>query len=469
MNVGQQLMQPEVTDVNYFYIYYILAAFIALYLILKGNTQHKAELFILAFYLLTGNSNDLLTFKIPGISFFEIQPLRLLFLVFSFFLLRKFLFDRKKVFVHHSATVPWFLIFLFLYVAIVIISQASYAGELGFSKVVIAAIEFVNFIIILYAVWIMTNKETVSIVNKAMIIGAIFTTLISFMQIGYDPLFMRVGDHREAFGDLLRANGLFSAENYNSYFLITTIGWVLIRTHNKFTKYALVALFTAGVLCTFHRMSYLILSIIFLIYFIKIEKLGIDRLAAAGLGGAIIILSVFIFYYSEIMNSAVVQERLSQDIGGRAGYYSMVFNHIGEKPVFGYGGKDNEVYYISMMKVTREMNRATGTTGGIHSGYLSSMFYYGIPAFICYTLFVILSLAYFGRLSTYHLFFAIPFIISLLYAIGNLTNTFLFSRYLAILYAIHIGLGMGARHLEAFFPVKQKSIDLTYKTEQIQI
>lgn len=75
------------------------------------------------------------------------------------------------------------------------------------------------------------------------------------------------------------------------------------------------------------------------------------------------------------------------------------------------------------------------------------MFYYGVPAFIFFTAFVLMALLYFGQLYRYHPFFAVPFLLGLLYVIGNLTNTLLFQQYMSIIYAIHLGLGLGFRYL----------------------
>ncbi|MEM6966788.1 MAG: hypothetical protein AAF573_18635, partial [Bacteroidota bacterium] len=114
-------------------------------------------------------------------------------------------------------------------------------------------------------------------------------------------------------------------------------------------------------------------------------------------------------------------------------------------------------YYYSMLRITLNRKRATGEEGDIHSGYYSTLFFYGLPGFVLFVTFVLLTLAYFARLTTHHLFFVIPFIIALLYTVGNLTNTLLFPKYLSVLFAIHIGIGMAARHMEEFFPVSRAS------------
>jgi hypothetical protein len=148
------------------------------------------------------------------------------------------------------------------------------------------------------------------------------------------------------------------------------------------------------------------------------------------------------------MNSSLVKERLTEEVGSREGYYSMVLDNIGQKPLFGYGDRNNEVYYANMLRITRDRDRAYGITGGIHSTYFSVLFFHGILAFVVFTLFAILSVFYYLRQLNHNLYYVIPFLVSILYLVGSLTNTFLFLSYITVLYAIHIGIGMGINKLE---------------------
>ena len=70
----------------YMFIYFAVALGWICYWVFKGDVKYKFELIILCFFLMTNDINEFLTFKIPGIGFFEIQPERALFLTFSFLL-----------------------------------------------------------------------------------------------------------------------------------------------------------------------------------------------------------------------------------------------------------------------------------------------------------------------------------------------------------------------------------------------
>ncbi|MEO1515638.1 MAG: O-antigen ligase family protein [Bacteroidota bacterium] len=430
------------------YVYFGLAFVASLWLVRSPSVPYRLELFLLSFYLMTGNLNEELTFALPGISFFEIQPDRLLFLYFSFFLVRHFLFSSHQPSRSKPLPLPWFMLMLLLYVVWIILSQISHVVDIGMEEVILSSIHCLTVLVLIYALRHMVNQQSLAVLGQAFIIGAVATAVVSLAQLLYDPMFLRVGDERIAFGTVLRSNGLFNNEYCNAYFMITALAWTLVTIKKQHWRLLLIACFTLGVLSSFQRMSWLILALVLLVYVLKIEKIALERLVLLGLCGLIGLLSIFIIFNREIMNSGLVKERLSEIPDSRLGYYRMVIDNIGKKPLFGYGGKQNELYYYSMLRITHERKRATGEEGDIHSGYFSSLFYYGVPGLVFFTAFVLLSLFYFGKLYSHHLFFAIPFLLGLLYAVGNLTNTLLFSQYLSIIYAIHLGLGWGVRHMD---------------------
>lgn len=447
MNSYEQYFSWPEVHLQHFYIYFAIAAVIALYLVINSNSKHKFELFFLSFFLLTGNLNALLTIVIPGFSLFEIQPIRLIFFILLFFIIRKTLLTREKFNLSINGKIPWFVIAILGYVILMIISLIINSPEIGISMVLKRLLEALSFLVLIISLQLMADKPTYDIIGLSIIIGAIFSSLVSLVQLSIDPYFLRIGDERLAFAGFLRSNGIFSAEYFNSYFLITAIAWTLVTIKKNWNKIALVCLFSLGVLSTFQRMSWIILVLVFAIYLIYVKKMAIGKLVLIGLSGLALLLSVSIFYYQDIMNSSLVNERLSNSVDGRKGYYAMVLDNIGEKPLLGYGGLKNEVYYVNMLRITGNRDRATGEEGDLHSGYFSALFLYGIPAFICFTLFVVLSVFYYSSSIKYNLYFVIPFLVGIIYMIGNLTNTFLFSKYISVLYAIHIGIGMGINQI----------------------
>ena len=429
------------------YMYILFAGAIAFYLIRKSESKYKIESFFISFFLLTGNINSLLTIKIPGISFFEIQPERFIFLLLLFFIVRKSIFSKTRSNSKAITKIPWFLIMLVAYIFLLIVSKLVNLSELDVSDAFKTILESFAFLVIIAAFRLMADIPSYNVVGKSMIIGAVVSSFVSIVQLGYDSYFLRIGDYRPAFGNSVRSNGIFSTEYYNSYFLIIAITWVIVSVKNKYIKVALVGLFSIGVLTSFQRMSWIILALILCIYVLYINKVAIEKLVLVALFGLATVLSISIFYYREIANSSLVKERLTDSTGGRKGYYTMVIDHMGDKPLFGFGGLKNEVYYTNLLRITGDRDRATATTGSLHSGYFSVIFEYGIPAFFCFTLFVILSVLYYSSRLKENTYFVVPFLVGIIFMIGNLTNTFLFLSYISLLYAIHIGMGMGVNQI----------------------
>lgn len=437
---------PEMDSI-YFYAYLAVTFFIALRLVTKSTSPYKLELTFLSFFLMSGSISDILTFKIPGISFFEIQPDRFLFLLFSFFIFRNLVFPKENIQLPKGWRFPWFKILFYLYAFLVVASQAFHVNDLGLPELITNTVYAANALIIMYCVRTMMNEETMRIIGTSIIIGAVLASLVGVIQFVIDPMFLRVGDQRLAFGSTLRSNGIFINEYLNAYFLITALAWVMVTYKNGILKHALFGLFSLGILFAFQRMSWLILSIVFFIYFVFIQKVSFGKLAMTGLAGLGVLLLVFLFFRADIMNSKLVRQRLSEPVNSRAGYYEAAMSNVGKKPFFGFGGKNNETYYYSMLMITHDRDRATGITGDFHSGYFSTMFFYGLPAFLAFIGLVLSSTIFFGRLIRSHLLFGIPFLVALLYGIGNLTNTFLLPEYLCLLFAIHMGVGQKLKEL----------------------
>lgn len=437
---------PEMDSI-YFYAYLTIAFLIALWLVIKSQSKYKFELLFLSFFLLGGSISEMLTFSIPGISFFEIQPDRFLFFMFSFFVLKNLLFPKENIRLPFGWSMPWFKIILYFYAFLVIASQAFHVYHNGLAELITNTVYAVNILLIMYCVRTMTDRETIRIIGTAIVIGAVLASCTSLIQFLIDPMFLRVGDQRIAFGGILRSNGIFRNEYLNAYFLITAVSWVLVTHRNSWLKFFLLGLFSLGIICAFQRMSWLILGIVLFIYIVFIEKMAWSKLLAMSLSGIGILLLTFLLFRSEIMNSTLVQQRLAEPVNSRAGYYTAAIDNVGKKPIFGFGGKNNETYYYSMLMITHDRNRATGITGDFHSGYFSTMFYYGLIAFLAFVALVISSITFFARLLKNHLLFSIPFLVALLYGIGNLTNTFLLDAFLCILFAIHLGLGQRLKEL----------------------
>ena len=175
----------------YHYIFLGIGAVLSFFLVARSGVSDKLEHYCLTFFLLTGNFNEALTFKIPGVSLFEIQPVRFLFLLFSFFIFRKLLFSKQRFFENQSPwKLPAFMIFLLLNIVFVIISLFKHTADIGFSEVIVKVVLILNFLVIVYAFRILMTPKSFNLLGKTIAIGAVITCILSFIQV--DPLFTKI-------------------------------------------------------------------------------------------------------------------------------------------------------------------------------------------------------------------------------------------------------------------------------------
>ncbi|MEM6965792.1 MAG: O-antigen ligase family protein, partial [Bacteroidota bacterium] len=334
----EDLMDMKEQYIPLAYGYIFLSMMLAGYLTYRSAAQNKIVVGAISFFLLTGNFNEVITFGLP--------PDRVLGLICAGYLGWRLVFGGFRNSRHPIWVVPYFQIVLALYIFYIFLSQIVNATTLvtPSSKAMIDIYYAVNFIFLLYGVWATVDQEGLKVIGKCIVIGAAVSGLLSIYQLGIDPLFMRIGDHRIAFGKTLRSNGLFMNEYYNAYFIIIALGWTMVTIHKKWLRFALMGIFVVAVITTFQRMSWLILTMVMSVYIIKVEKVAYEKLAFSGLLAMIGIVFIVLFFQREISNSNFVKERLSEPIDSRYGYYAMVTDNIWKHPVFGYGGVYNELY-----------------------------------------------------------------------------------------------------------------------------
>ncbi len=441
---------PEGIYLYLIYGFLLVGMGLSYYWVQNSKAENKLELGLLAFWLATGSYYELIIKALPGLGFFESRPAWIWLGVFSFFLLRKLFRTGLRRWNNpdwRGSFPPWEIALYALFI-FQTLSNISYLNDLGMTELFKRTGDASVVIILVLAVHELASKESFSVIRNAILFAAISTCIVSFLQLGVDSYFMRYGDTRHAFGDSFRSVGIYTREYSNSYFIIGGLIWALVTVKSPVYRWLLIGLFVFGVITTFHRMSYLICAAVFTIYFLSQLKRSPLQLAASVMGVAAIALIGYIVLGEAIVNSRFYKERATDRIDSRAGYWKMVVNNIGDKPLFGFNSTDNELYYRMMLRITEDRERATGSTGDIHNGYFQTLFFFGVPAGLAFTLYVFLAMLYFGRLSFYHPFFFVPLLFGIVYAIANLTNNFSIDKYLAYIAAIYFGLGMGARYQE---------------------
>jgi O-antigen ligase len=444
-------------NIIYLYIYVFLTFLIAVYLILKSGPTHKYITFIIAYWILAGSvlNTEYFIIDIERLPF-DLQPNRIIFILFTIYLILVWAGKIKNVRV--KTREPKFEKYLFLYISLSIVIDVIHTVDILTTKdIILNSTQILTFLVIYLVLKRTADREMINVFIKSLLIACIFSSLIGIYQFLVNPFFFRLGSERLAYAGLLRSNGIFHAEYIQSYFLIMGIVLILFTIPKKLLKYSLLIIFLTAIIFTFHRMSWIVLIIILTLYLIEVKKKKVWQMAALG---SIAILLVFLLLsnfpskLTEVRNSPFIQDRLFADtMTGRIGYYKMVLRNIPQNWLIGFGSRKSDVYYYGMLEAGASKSYALGEEGGIHNGYLEIMFYNGIPSLILYLLFNFLIFLYFWRLAGFkHIFYFIPLFVLIMNILSNLTNGFPLSSDLGLLLAVFLGIGVAAY---------QKNIDMS--------
>ena len=169
----QRFFEWPNVQIAHFYAYLGLALVVAAYLVFRSRSAFKFELFFISFYLLTGNINDLLIIRIPGFSLFEIQPVRLIFILLGILLLRKTLLSKNGIRLFPDGKIPWFILALGCYILFQISAVLVNSTEMELSDVLVSIYDSIAFFVLLIGLQIMADRPTYTIIGRTMIIGAV--------------------------------------------------------------------------------------------------------------------------------------------------------------------------------------------------------------------------------------------------------------------------------------------------------
>lgn len=436
------------------HIAYVALSSLIIWLLIRNNkTQHKFVAVVIGGWIMMGTvlGTPMFIIKIPGISFFEIQPKRLIMLLFTAWLARDIYLDIKNRSLRFKEHIPLFIIFLFSHIVLSAISYYKNQHFVGSTKMIVEITILYGAMITFIVMRKTVDKEMIKFLCQIMITTGILTVLVSLIQLA-EPTFFRIGDQRAAFGPIYRANGVFSQEYYNSAFLIITIFWTLICVPKFWVKWGLTGLFLFGILITFHRMSYIIVSLLLVIYLLRVERVPIAWMSLLAMGGIVLGLTVANLFAKDIAQSSVVQERMNEGIDKRFMYYEMVFRDIPKRIWWGFGTIKNRYYYYAMLEITGNILRAEAAEGNIHNGYLETLYRNGLPSLIVFLGFIITTIMYFWSLPSKHIIYGIPLAAIVLFTIANLTNSFLYHTFTSYFILIHLAIGLAIKEKQIFGP-----------------
>jgi hypothetical protein len=276
---------------------------------------------------------------------------------------------------------------------------------------------------------------------RSFLVVALVTTAFGFMQFFVDPYFFRYGVERSAFGGMLRANGIFSTDHIQAYFLVSAFFLTLFILKKGPKKYFLLGMFFTGIVLSFHRASLLITILLIILYIYKIKG-GAKTLMI----GSIVVVSCLMILSSTlpiIERTSFYQERLSEDTGTyRMFFVYLAINSIPNHFLTGIGSTETNEYYTEVSKSGFGEKAAMGAEGGIHNTYLLLAYLKGVPVALIFIVFLISAIVFFWKISKEKSGFYLVVFEILKFALASLTNQILLGSETGLLLAIFMGAGI---------------------------
>lgn len=443
---------------THLYIYVITMLPLALYLTFQSETKYKFVTFVIVYWLLAGPTLNTELFIVNIESwYFDIQPARFIFIVFTVYLIALWGTHRRKRIrengrdneeIPNAVGNPAFEKFLYIFLALYLLVNIIHTRDVLTMREIAAS--YTNLLVfpVIYLVLKKTaDSGMIKTVFRALLIVCILSGIVGIYQFLVDPYFLRIGAEFLAFGTSLRANGIYRAEYLQGSFLLLGIIVALITIHSKIGKVFLIPLFLIAIVLTFHRATWIITLLVFTLYLIKVKKMKVWQLTIIGVFMIIfvyIVLDINPSILARFADNPIVIDRLTSDtMKDRMALYNMVFHHIPQYFLFGVGSTESDIYFHGVLQAGGSLEVALGERGGIHNLYFLMAFFHGTPTALIFTIFLISSFIYFWqKMSHEGKYYFIVTTILLIYIMQNLVNMFYLYHDFGLLLAIFLGVSI---------------------------
>jgi hypothetical protein len=424
------------------FIIYVFAALIAAFR-LSAKTDRRWLSFLLIFWIFTQPIlNTVLLLKIPGLGF-DLQPNRILL-----FLLVPYLFIAGM---GEGGAIqrPPFEKYIYIYLGIVFIALAFNFDVIRKQSLAVVPLEILTFLVFYTSAKRYATTSFLDSIIKAIILMAVVSALISFVQIFINSEFLKTGEPRIAFGKVVRASGVFQSEYELGYFQILAIMITMVKFKESFWRIPLILLFAASLVTTFHRLDLLILLACLASYVWFFGKPG-QMAASYGAMFFALLLGVVFFtiFEGDLGNSEFVKQRLKEDtVSGRFDQYRVIVQSLPDFAFAGMGDYSTKEYFKFMEKAGHVYTKGWGTSQlhreayAVHNGYLEVAILYGAFAMTAFIALLFSMFRYFKQRINSELPYAIvPFYAVLIWMLANISNgVSAFRIYFVLLLAILAG------------------------------
>jgi len=438
-----------------FYVLYILVAFITcVVLTFKSTTQNRFVTFVISFWFLAHSvlGIEMFIIDIKGLPF-DLQPRRLIFIIFLAYLLLLMLknalqkTERKKILKYEMI--------LYLYVAVsIFVSYMHNRAIVSVKEIILMNIPVLSFAVIYVVLKKTADEGMLRVFVKSFHILCVATSVIGLCQVVVSQYFFRIRDLRIAYGGIYRSTGVFPDEYTHSYFLVTGVILALFTVQSQKWRRFLIGLYFSGILLSFHRMSWITLAVLVLLFFIVVKK-QLSKLVIIGASAGVLAMCLLLMLSPDIeslKSSSLYRQRLTdKTMGVRMRINEMVLRNIHKNWLLGFGSKESDMYYFGMLEADAGMDFAMDERGGIHNGFLMELFFKGAIVFVLYILFFIFAIDYFVFLGRFrHAVFWLAAFELLKFVLASLTNGFSLGTSLGLLMAIALGVSAAIKVKEIY-------------------
>lgn len=444
-------------------VYLIIVTLLSLMLLRKYEQKFFMGLmtFWLLGYPILGRTEFMLSATIGGVQL-DFQPNRWLLVilgtVFVFRVLNSAIGRRRRG-VKLKKVLFGFNSFVVLYTLLTILAIVNHVDSIGgWSRALALISNALVFLLVYYFSMEKISKSDFQVFLQTAQGLLIFSMLVSVIQFFISPEFFRYGVERAAFSNFVRSNGIFYAEYDQGMYAI----FVLWLTLNRGAWVRQISVFIASglvVILSMHRLSWLILAVLLVIYgAVSIRRQAVNALAAGLLciSVALLLLAAMLIPWDDpnVVNvlSELFTERIRSDTLSIRRDYNMFGLELIRKYPLGLGSYETKIYHdeafafalIGITPVGQESRMALV----VHNGFLSAGVKAGVLGMISFGVFLLGLCVHFLRASIrsgksqYP-----PLFIALTYLLYNTTNDFSdFSNQLPVLFGLLIGYFLSAHN-----------------------
>jgi len=429
-----------------YFTFVVAMLFLAALIVITRTSRHKFLTFLVCGWILTVHVFDGHFATVPlGSTWFDMRGDRVLLLLFASYVLLRWTIGKRR-YAGRQALPRWVCVGLLYLGLLALVDVIHLSRELSLRELVINLTVEGTFFLVLYVVVITVDDQMAKVICWSLILVSAVSSLIGIYQFFGDPMFFRYGVARPAFAGFVRANGVFSSDHIQAYWLIAGLNVVLLTVRRKAARFVLGGLFVAGLVLTFHRMSWIVFSILMLVYLVRVRKVTLVTWWSAA---TVVVGMVLVLSSTSLMETfgetAFVRERLTEGTGGyRVLFTAIALTNVPDHPILGVGTVKSSAYYSTVRAEGLSEQEARGEYGGIHNTYLQLAYFKGVPVALVFVAFLLVGMKELWKVrpdENAYAYLGSTEIVK--FAIAGMTNGLVLGSQIGILMAILVGVGIG--------------------------